>query len=146
MGAAQLIVAPSLASPRSPVNATSGRDLTRGVRGILIWGVPILILAVTANLGGVYPAIAWPLALAFMGAVCLVNALRCGRRHCYFTGPYFLLLATLSLLYGLGILDLGKRDWSWLSLALVIGAFVLICVPEWLFGKYAHRSGAGQGP
>jgi len=26
-----------------------------------------------------------------MGGACLVNAVRCGRLHCYVTGPFFLL-------------------------------------------------------
>ena len=122
------------------------RDLFRGGASILIWGVPAAILAVTANLGGLYPVVAWPLALSFMGAACLFNARRCGRLHCYLTGPYFLLLALLSLLYGLGIIGLGKHGWSNLSLALVIGGAVLICVPEQLFGKYVRRKGAGSRP
>jgi hypothetical protein len=126
------------------MNTPAPRDLTSGGRGLLIWGVPIAILVVTADLGGLYAATAWPPALAFMGIACLANARRCGRLHCFFTGPYFLLLALLSLLYGLGIVDLGKRGWSWLSLALLIGAAVLISVPEWLFGKYRRRGGAGQ--
>lgn len=130
---------------KTPIAAFDPRDLFGGVRGLLIWGVPIAILAISVNLGSLYAAVAWPLALTFMGAACLVNARRCGRVHCFVTGPYFLLLALLSLLYGLGILDLGTRGWSWLSLALVGGA-VLICVPEWLFGKYVRRGGAGSAP
>jgi hypothetical protein len=124
----------------------SNSDLFRGGASILLWVVPVAILSVTASLGGLYPVVAWPLALSFMGVACLVNARRCGRLHCYLTGPYLLLLALLSLLYGLGIMDLGKHGWSDLSLALVIGAAVLICVPEQLFGKYVRRSGADLEP
>jgi hypothetical protein len=104
-------------------------------------GVPIAVLVISANLGGLYAAVAWPAALAFMAGVCLVNARRCGRLHCYFTGPFFLILAAVSLLYGLGILDLGKRGWSRLSLAALIGGVVFTCVPEWLFGRYRRRAG-----
>ena len=125
--------------------AALDRDLFKGGRGLLIWGVPIAAIVVSARLGGIYPVFVWPLALGFMGVACLVNAWRCGRLHCFVTGPYFLLLAFLSLLYGLGILDLGTRGWSWLSLALV-GGVVLTCVPEWLFGKYVRRGGAGSAP
>jgi hypothetical protein len=114
-------------------------DLFRSRVGILIWVLPAAVLALSAHLGGLYPVIAWPLALGFMGGACLVNARRCARRHCYLTGPYFLLLALLSLLYGLGIMDLGRHGWSDLSLALVVGAAVLICVPEQLFGRYVRR-------
>jgi hypothetical protein len=35
--------------------------------------------------------------------------------HRYFTGPFFLLLAGVGLLYGLGVLPLGTKGWSTLS-------------------------------
>jgi len=118
-----------------------GRDLVGG-SGILLWIVPIVILVITAGLGGLYALVSWPPLLVFMGAACLVNARRCDRLHCYFTGPYFLLLAAVSLFYGLGILPLGPRGWQWLNNALVVGAVVLCCIPEWVFGKYVRRRGA----
>lgn len=84
----------------------------------------------------------WPPVLTFMGAACLRNARRCGRAHCYLTGPFFLLLAGLSLLYGLGVRRLGVHGWSILSAVLLVGSVVLICVPEWLFGRYRPSSSA----
>ncbi len=118
--------------------APGGRDLFSRL-GILIWVIPIVILGITAGFGGLYAALSWPPVLLFMGGACLVNARRCGRLHCYFTGPYFLLLALVSLLYGLGVLPLGQHGWQWLCEALVIGAVALCCIPEWLFGRYRAR-------
>jgi len=123
--------------------APGGRDLTCGGSGILLWVVPIVILVVTAGFGGWYAAFTWPPLLVLMGAACLVNARRCGRLHCFITGPFFLLLALVSLLYGSGILPLGARGWQWLTDALLIGGGVLCCVPEWLFGKYLRHGAAG---
>ena len=123
------------------MKAAPDRDLFKGGRGLLIWGVPIAVLVVSVQLGGIYAAIAWPLALGFMGVACLLNARRCGRVHCFLTGPFFLMLALLSLLYGFGRLDLGTRGWSWLSLTLLAGALVLTCIPEWIFGRYVRRRG-----
>jgi hypothetical protein len=71
-----------------------------------------------------------------MGAACLPNARRCQRFHCYLTGPYFLVLALTSLLYGFGILPLGARGWSMLSVDLAVGGPCLVYVPEWSFGRY----------
>src|SRR5258708_4709121 len=79
-----------------------------------------------------------------MAAECLVNARRCGRLHCFITGPFFLLLAGVSLLYGLGVLPLGPHGWQWLVNTLLIGGCVLTCVPEWLFGRY-FPPGPGRG-
>ena len=115
------------------------RDLAASVRGLLVWIVPIIVLGITAGFGGLYAALSWPPLLVIMGAVCLVNARRCGRVHCYFTGPFFLLLAAASLLYGLGLLPLGPKGWQWLTDALLIGGVALCCIPEWLFGRYRAR-------
>jgi hypothetical protein len=103
-------------------------DWARGLRGCLTWGIPVAILVITPERCLV---IVWPATLTFMGVACLLNARRCGRIHCYATGPFFLLLAVFGLLYGIGLLPLGDRGWTKLSTALVIGSVVLICVPEW---------------
>lgn len=108
-------------------------DWASGLRGCLIWGIPAALLIMSPVQ---YFAIVWPAVLAFMGVACLLNARRCGRVHCYVTGPFFLLLALVGLLYGLGVVPLGARGWSMLSIALVVGSVVFICVPEWLFGRY----------
>jgi hypothetical protein len=68
-----------------------------------------------------------------------VNALRCGRVHCYLTGPFFLLMALIALSYGLGILRLGGNGWNLLGLTTLIGAIAL-CPPEMFLGKYRQRN------
>ncbi len=59
-----------------------------------------------------YLVIVWPGLLTFMGVTCLVNARHCGRIHCYFTGPFFLVLAGVALCW----------------------------VPEWILGRYRSSS------
>src|SRR5262252_6618611 len=54
-------------------------------------------------------------------------ALRCGRVHCYLTGPFFFLIALAALSYGLGILHLGGNGWNLLGLITLIGAISLWC-------------------
>jgi hypothetical protein len=124
----------SLKGPASCREA--GTDWARGVRGLLTWGIPAAILLATPLLPSRSLVLIWPVLLTFMGAACLLNARRCGRIHCYVTGPFFLILAALALLYGLGMLPLGEQGWSTLSAALVIGGCVLTCVPEWILGRY----------
>jgi hypothetical protein len=119
---------------------TSARaDWAQGVRGCLIWGIPAALLVMSPVR---YFVIVWPAVLTFAGAACLLNAGRCGRIHCYFSGPFFLLLAAAGLLYGIGALPLGVRGWSTLSVALVIGSVVCMCVPEWILGRYRAASTA----
>lgn len=116
-------------------------DWTRGIRGCLTWGIPAALLILSPVQ---YFVIVWPTMLTFMAAACLLNARRCGRIHCYFTGPFLLVLAGVGLLYGLGVLPLGARGWSTLSLALVIGSLVLIYVPEWILGRYRSSSNPSE--
>jgi len=85
----------------------------------------------------------WATALSIMGIACLANALRCGRVHCYITGPFFLVMAVATLLHGLGILPLGRNGWNVIGLTIVVGAVALCCLPEMFFGKY-RRDGGGR--
>jgi hypothetical protein len=81
----------------------------------------------------------WTISLAFMGIVCLVNASRCGRVHCRFTGPFLILCAVTSLAYGLGILPLGSSGWKWIGAGTIIGAIALTCIPELFLGRYRRK-------
>lgn|ERR1700729_1557021 len=68
------------------------------------------------------------------GRTCVFNALRCGRVHCYVTGPFFLGMAIVALLYGLGVISLGTEGWNFIGGAVIIGAVVLIYLPEAFLG------------
>jgi len=78
----------------------------------------------------------WFGALMWMGVTCWVNAARCGRTHCYFTGPYFLALAILPALHGWEILWLGAYGWLWLTLMIFAGGGALWFVTEKVWGKF----------
>lgn len=112
---------------------TPRTDWASGPRACLIWGIPAAVLIMSPVR---YLVIVWPIVLTLMGLACLLNARRCGRIHCYFTGPFLLLLALVGLLYGLDVVPLGPRGWPMLSIALVVGSVIFICVPEWFFGRY----------
>lgn len=119
------------------------RDLLSDRRTtVLAYWVPALAIALTGLLGASEPLLTgvWTLGFAVMGIACVVNALRCGRVHCYFTGPFLLILAAASLLHGLGVVSLGASGWQWVGLVAVGGAAVLLFVPERLWGRYAARA------
>ncbi len=120
-----------------------GKDWARGGKAFLIWCVPAAALLISALMGGPYLVVVWPSLLSFMGVACLLNARACGRMHCYVTGPFFLLLAIVAVLHGLGIVGLGSRGWLVLSAVFVMGGAALTWMPEWLFGRYRNRSDDG---
>jgi hypothetical protein len=81
-----------------------------------------------------------------MGAACIMNALRCGRIHCYLTGPFFLLSAGAVLLHGFEIVWLGDNGWLLLGISLVVvGGGLLWYLPERLLGKYSQQRSVDGG-
>ena len=104
---------------------------------ILYWlpAIAIVVAGAPAISSG-WRTVVWTVALATMGVACIVNALRCGRVHCYLTGPFFLLMALIALSYGLGILHLGRSGWNLLGLIALIGTIALWFLPEMFLGKY----------
>ena len=121
-------------------NIRSRDILTHSWLTLTFFGLPVIamILAGRADVNNAWRTAVWTAALVTMGTVCLVNALRCGRTHCYITGPFFLAMAGVSLLFGLGLVALGKNGWNLIGISTVIGAIVLCCVPELLLGKYRN--------
>jgi hypothetical protein len=119
--------------------ACESRDvLSKPWQALLVFGLPAAAMVITGSAGFSSHArtIIWPVALAIMGTACTANAYRCRRIHCYFTGPFFLLMALLALLYGLGFVPLGQRGWNVVGLIVLVGAIGLCCLTEAIFGKY----------
>jgi len=112
---------------------------------ILYWlpAIAIVVAGAPAISSG-WRTVVWTVALATMGVACIVNALRCGRVHCYLTGPFFLLMALIAVSHGLGILRLGGNGWNALGLITLIGTIALWCLPEMFLGRY-RRGRADNG-
>jgi hypothetical protein len=123
--------------PAAPLH----KDWASGWRGLMLWGVPISILLAASGLAERYLVVIRPSVLTFMGVACLANARRCGRVHCSGTGPFFLILAVIALLYGLGAIPLGSNGWNTLGLILLVGSIVLCCGSELLFERYRSSHG-----
>ena len=109
-------------------------------RVLLVWGIPVAAMIISANTSSAIPnGIVFPIALVWMGLACLLNAFRCGRLHCFVTGPFFLLMAALSLLHATSSIPLGARGWEIIGYGTLIGAVVLWYGPESIWGKYVSR-------
>lgn len=125
---------------------TSGGDdandlLEERFATIAIYWLPIAVLVASGffSVGNAARTVIWAVALITMGVGCLVNALRCGRVHCYATGPFFLLMAAVAVLYGLGIAPLGARGWNTIAIITLIGGIALCYLPELFFGRYLQK-------
>jgi hypothetical protein len=99
----------------------------------LFWCLPAFAFAFGFFVSPAMRTVLWTLSLGFMGTLCLLNASRCGRIHCYFTGPFFILGAVASLL------PFGTSGWKWIGNITIIGAIALSAIPEFAFGRYRRN-------
>jgi hypothetical protein len=113
---------------------------------LVVFWLPGIAIAVAGSSGFSSPwrTVVWTASLTIMGTACIANAFRCQRVHCYLTGPFFLLMALVTLVYGLGVVPLGRNGWNWIGLTILVGALALCCLPELFLGKY-RKSPAGDG-
>lgn len=112
--------------------------LARLPLAVLIFWLPILAIVITGytHVSDALRTGVWTVSCLIQGAGCIVNAMRCGRLHCYLTGPFFLLGAVVTLFYGLGILPLGDHGWGIIGYTLLAGIVLLTYLPEYLWGRY----------
>ena len=122
------------------------RDLTgRKVARFVLWQLPVIVFVAGYAVAPIWRTILWTAALTVAGTACIANAARCGRVHCYFTGPFLLLGAVVTLTYGLGVLPLGLDRWGSIGLAVAVGSCFFGCVPEWIGRKYVTRARPAGG-
>ena len=110
---------------------------------ILAWGLPMAALIVGIFIAPPAKIFIWFVPLIWMGAACLANARRCGRTHCMFTGPFFLVMAVLVILHGFEIVWLGPNGWTWLGLTMAVGAGGLWVLTEKAWGRFINGGKAG---
>jgi len=79
----------------------------------------------------------WIVALAWMGTACTLNARRCGRTHCRFTGPYYLAMILPVLAFGEGIIPSGFYGWLALGAVILLGSKLIWWATERAWGKFS---------
>jgi hypothetical protein len=113
-------------------------------RTVLFWGPGVVLITATANLGSWERTIGWTAGLLWLAAFCFWNVARCHRVHCFFTGPFFLLMAVATLLVGSGMLSLGRETWQILADVITIGGVGLWLLPELFWGRYWQSTTASN--
>lgn len=119
-------------------NDSRRRDWAGGIGTFVVaWGLPSLAIIAGSLLDEPARIAIWAGALIWMGSACLMNARRCGRTHCRFTGPFYLMMIIPVSLHGFGLLPLGPHAWWILGGIILLGGKVVWWVTEAIWGKFA---------
>jgi hypothetical protein len=104
---------------------------------LLAWWIP-WIAVIAGLLAPVLVRTAiWIVALSWMGTACILNAKRCGRTHCRYTGPYYLAMIAPVGVLGSGLVSAGIYAWLVLAGVILLGSKLLWWATERAWGKYS---------
>lgn len=113
----------------------ASRDLVCTRWAWLLWCLPTILLVVGFNWPVGRPWL-WIPALLLAGSGCIANAGRCGRLHCYATGPFFLLATVYVALAEFHIVPLEPRDFLLVLIVVTAAAYLA----EFPLGRYARKA------
>jgi hypothetical protein len=104
---------------------------------ILAWWIPKG--AIIAALFAPVPvrAAVWTIALIWMGTACILNTRRCGRTHCRYTGPYYLVMIAPVIVFAFGIVSANFYGWLVLAAITVFGGWIIWWATERAWGKFS---------
>jgi hypothetical protein len=116
----------------------TSRDWVGNLRSYgLVWGLPLGAMLAGMLVDVPIRTFIWTAALAWMGTACLLNARRCGRTHCRFTGPFYLAMIIPVLALGSGIVSGGPSAWLVLGALIVLGSKGIWWATERAWGKFS---------
>ena len=104
----------------------------------LAWWLPKLAIFLTIFVAVSFRTVVWLLALLWMGTACILNAMRCRRTHCRYTGPYYLAMILPVLALAFGPLSASSYTWAALALLILIGGWVIRWFTELKWGRYSN--------
>jgi hypothetical protein len=105
---------------------------------LVAWWLPKLAIFLTIFAAVSLRAAVWALALVWMGTACILNAKRCGRTHCRYTGPYYLAMILPVLALASGPISESIYTWVALALLILIGGWVIQWTTEQKWGHYSN--------
>ena len=116
----------------------NSRDWLRSPRtNLLAWWIPKAAIALGLLVPLPVRAVIWTVALLWMGTACMLNARRCGRTHCRYTGPYYLAMIAPVLILASGIVSADFYGWLVLGVLILGGSKVIWWATERAWGTFS---------
>jgi hypothetical protein len=117
--------------------AQSSRDWLRTPRtNLLAWWIPQASILASLLVPAPVRTAIWIIALFWMGTACILNARRCGRTHCRYTGPYYLAMIAPVLMLASGIVSADFYAWFFLAVLILAGSKIIWWATEQAWGKF----------
>jgi hypothetical protein len=91
----------------NPTTDTSRDWLSSKRTNLLAWWIPLAAIPAGLFVPASLRAADWIIALGWMGTACILNARRCNRTHCRYTGPYYLAMIVPVVVLGMGVVSAG---------------------------------------
>lgn len=111
--------------------------LGRPSTSLVAWWIPKG--AIVAALFAPVPAraVVWTASLTWMGTACVLNARRCGRTHCRYTGPYYLAMVLPVLALASGLISTNFYGWVTLAFFSMCGGWIIWWATEQTWGRFS---------
>jgi hypothetical protein len=116
---------------------TSGDWLSSWHTSLVAWWIPQAAVLAGLLVPAPIRAVLWTIALIWMGAACILNARRCGRTHCRYTGPYYLAMIAPVLVLASGIVTVDFYGWLVLAVLILAGSKIIWWATERAWGKFS---------
>ena len=116
----------------------SSHDWLRSPRtNLLAWWIPQAAMLAGLFIPVPVRTVIWIIALIWMGTACILNARRCGRTHCRYTGPYYLAMIAPVLVLASGMVSADLYGWLVLGALILGGSKIIWWTTELAWGKFS---------
>jgi hypothetical protein len=102
---------------------------------LLAWWTPHAALLIGLFVPVPVRVVVWTVALLWMGTACILNARRCGRTHCRYTGPFYLAMIVPVLAFG--VISSNIYEWSTMAAIIIGGSKLIWWATERAWGKFS---------
>jgi len=104
---------------------------------LLAWWLPYAAILAGLLVPASVRTVIWVIALVWMGTACILNARRCSRTHCRYTGPYYLAMIVPVVVLGADLVHVGILGWVSLGAIIFCGSWLIWWATERAWGKFS---------